>query len=116
MAAYEQRVPDRHHHHIEDTLFIDRRSAKRRFRASILEAWEHRCAYCGQEATTLDHVRPRSKGGQTDRANLISCCARCNSRKGSDDWQEWYRAQSFWYPEREGSIWIWLHQNVHATG
>ena len=115
MAADERRVPDRHQQHIDDTILIDRRSAKRRFRASILEAWDHRCAYCGQEATTLDHVRPRSKGGQTDRANLISCCARCNSRKGSDDWQEWYRAQSFWDPEREGSIWIWLHQNVRAA-
>jgi hypothetical protein len=28
MAAYEQRVPDRHHHHIDDTILIDRRSAK----------------------------------------------------------------------------------------
>lgn len=114
MAADEQRVPDRHHF-IEDCYLVTRRSAKRRFRASILEAWGHRCAYCGQDATTLDHVRPRSKGGQTDRANLISCCARCNSKKGSTDWQEWYRAQSFWDPEREGSIWIWLHQNVRSA-
>jgi 5-methylcytosine-specific restriction endonuclease McrA len=116
MAAYEQRVPDRHHHHIDDTILIDRRSAKRRFRASILEAWEHRCAYCGKPATTLDHVRPRSKGGETTRQNLISCCASCNSRKGSTDWVEWYREQTFWDAEMEGSIWIWLHQNVHATG
>jgi|TARA_S200002703_G_scaffold110695_1_gene96312 5-methylcytosine-specific restriction endonuclease McrA len=98
-------------HCIDGTVLVSRRHAKRQFRQSILEAWEHRCAYCGKPATTLDHVRPRSKGGQTDRANLISCCASCNSRKGSDDWVVWYRLQPFWTAEAEGTIWLWLHQD-----
>jgi Restriction endonuclease len=98
-------------HCIDGCYLVPRRHAKRQFRQSILEAWEHRCAYCGKPATTLDHVRPRSKGGQTDRANLISCCASCNSRKGSDDWVAWYRLQPFWTAEAEGTIWLWLHQD-----
>lgn len=47
------------------------------------------CAYCGANlaalppnALTLDHVRPRSKGGSNAPSNLILACARCNfSRK-----------------------------------
>lgn len=97
-------------HCIDGTVFITRRSAKKQFRHSILESWHHSCAYCENDATTLDHVRPRSKGGETKRNNLISCCANCNSKKGSDDWVQWYRRQEFWSAENEATIWIWLHQ------
>ncbi|NDD44878.1 MAG: HNH endonuclease [Synechococcaceae bacterium WB9_4xC_028] len=100
---------------IDGSILVPRRRAKREFRQSILEAWEHRCAYCDRPATTLDHVRPRSKGGETTRQNLISCCASCNSRKGSYDWVTWYRTQPFWEAEREGTIWIWLHQNINTA-
>lgn len=31
---------------------------------------------------TIDHVRPLSKGGTNDRANLRVICNRCNSKKG----------------------------------
>ncbi|MHC5182274.1 MAG: HNH endonuclease [Planctomycetota bacterium] len=98
-------------HCIDGTVLISRRRAKRQFRQSILEAWNHACAYCEKPATTLDHVRPRSKGGETSRNNLISCCANCNCRKGSYEWVYWYRTQPFWTAEREATIWIWLHQN-----
>src|ERR1700749_3058714 len=33
-------------------------------------------------AVTLDHVIPRSKGGQTNEANLKVACAPCGNRKG----------------------------------
>ncbi|NBX10444.1 MAG: HNH endonuclease, partial [Marivivens sp.] len=50
-------------HCIDGSILVPRRRAKREFRQSILEAWNHHCAYCNKPATTLDHVRPRSKGG-----------------------------------------------------
>jgi len=31
---------------------------------------------------TYDHVVPRSRGGQTDWTNVVSCCMACNLRKG----------------------------------
>ncbi|AGH57643.1 HNH endonuclease [Cyanophage KBS-S-2A] len=98
-------------HCIDGSILVPRRRAKREFRQSILEAWNYHCAYCNKPATTLDHVRPRSKGGETTRSNLISCCANCNSRKGSYEWVEWYRLQPFWSAEQEGTIWLWLHQD-----
>jgi hypothetical protein len=38
--------------------------------------------YCGVRADTIDHVRPRSRGGQHIWTNVVAACARCNHRKG----------------------------------
>lgn len=42
------------------------------------------CQYCGRESRelTLDHVVPRSRGGQHSWENLVSACIPCNHRKG----------------------------------
>ena len=52
-------------------------------RKRVLDRDQHTCVYCGQEATQVDHVIPRAKGGTHDLDNLVACCATCNSRKGS---------------------------------
>lgn len=45
------------------------------------DAWE--CQYCGRKGSlTMDHVVPRSKGGDTTWENVVTCCASCNRRKG----------------------------------
>ena len=45
-----------------------------------------RCHYCGERfptsQLTLDHVVPRSQGGEDRWDNLVSACTSCNSRKG----------------------------------
>ena len=54
----------------------------RKVRASVLSRDGYICAYCGQEANTVDHVVALAKGGQPyDMENLVACCSRCNSRK-----------------------------------
>lgn len=35
---------------------------------------------------TVEHKIPRSKGGSNERENLLHCCARCNSMRGSLDY------------------------------
>ena len=41
------------------------------------------CYVCGGEATQVDHITPRVKGGDMwDMDNLAAICARCNQRKG----------------------------------
>lgn len=44
------------------------------------------CQYCGRRfpshELTLDHVMPRSQGGQSTWDNLVCACVSCNSRKG----------------------------------
>src|SRR3954451_11437604 len=43
-----------------------------------------RCVYCGTSAgrLTLDHVVPRSRGGDSVWADVVTSCAPCNLRKG----------------------------------
>lgn len=45
-----------------------------------------RCQYCGipfsQKELTYDHVIPRSKGGETEWTNVVTCCVPCNLKKG----------------------------------
>ena len=41
------------------------------------------CTYCGQDATSVDHVIPRSAGGDHSLANLVACCLKCNGKKGN---------------------------------
>jgi 5-methylcytosine-specific restriction endonuclease McrA len=51
-------------------------------RRAVLERDAHRCVYCGLRADTIDHVRPRSRGGPHHWTNVVAACARCNHRKG----------------------------------
>ncbi len=51
-------------------------------RRAVLERDGHRCAYCPARADTIDHVRPRSRGGEHTWTNVVAACARCNHRKG----------------------------------
>ncbi|MEA2505116.1 MAG: hypothetical protein QOG36_2159, partial [Actinomycetota bacterium] len=39
------------------------------------------CQYCGAAAENVDHVVPRSRGGQHVWENVVACCRRCNSNK-----------------------------------
>ena len=43
-----------------------------------------RCVYCGTSTgrLTLDHVVPRSRGGESSWENVVTSCAPCNLRKG----------------------------------
>ncbi len=52
-------------------------------RRAVLDRDRHSCAYCGTRADTIDHVRPRSRGGQHVWTNVVAACARCNHRKGN---------------------------------
>src|SRR5437870_5006676 len=44
-----------------------------------------RCVYCGSSGgrLTLDHVVPRSRGGESIWENVVTSCAPCNLRKGN---------------------------------
>ena len=55
-------------------------------RHTVFARDEHRCQYCGHRFPTnelsLDHVIPRSRGGNTTWENVVCCCVECNIRKG----------------------------------
>lgn len=69
-------------------LFYDRlpRLQVKFNRRNIYSRDHNRCQYCGKRFTTselsLDHVIPRSRGGQTTWDNVVCCCTVCNVKKG----------------------------------
>jgi hypothetical protein len=94
---------------------LQKKSARKRFRRSILDDWPE-CAYCGRHnPTTLDHVVPRAGGGKHTRTNLIGACGACNLEKSDTPWFGWYRSQIFWTPEREDKILRWINQVDPST-
>jgi len=48
---------------------------------AVLRRDNHRCGYCAGRARTVDHIRPRSRGGPNTWSNLIAACSPCNTRK-----------------------------------
>jgi len=58
------------------------------FSRDILYARDHNtCAYCGDtfdwKSLTIDHVMPKSRGGQNIWTNCVTACRPCNHRKGN---------------------------------
>ncbi|NQE72074.1 hypothetical protein NG2371_06558 [Nocardia gamkensis] len=49
--------------------------------AGVLRRDRNRCGYCAGWAHTVDHIRPRSRGGPNTWSNLVACCAPCNTAK-----------------------------------
>ena len=56
----------------------------KRVRLAVLARDGYVCAYCGQDANTVDHVVSIKAGGDPlSLENCVSACRRCNSAKGS---------------------------------
>jgi len=55
-------------------------------RRNIFARDNNQCQYCGKKFPTselsLDHVVPRSQGGQTTWENIVCACVACNVKKG----------------------------------
>jgi 5-methylcytosine-specific restriction endonuclease McrA len=59
-------------------------SKYKKARLVVLARDGYTCAYCGQDATTVDHIQSIKSGGDpVSLDNMIACCKRCNSSKGS---------------------------------
>ena len=61
-------------------------------RNNILWRDKNQCQYCGviesPREMTIDHVVPRSRGGENSWSNLVTCCKKCNQKKGNRTPQE----------------------------
>ena len=59
-------------------------SGTKRMRIYIRD--KYRCQYCGEKRAprdlTLDHILPRSRGGDNSPVNIVTACVACNTRKG----------------------------------
>lgn len=63
-------------------------------RRNVLARDKYTCQYCGKSSKdktkmTIDHVVPRSRGGDSSWTNLVAACDRCNTKKGNKTPKEW---------------------------
>lgn len=58
------------------------------------------CAYCGDTdgPFTVDHIKPRSRGGKNSPRNLVVACKACNCSKGN-------RTVDEWIAKKHGGVW-----------
>lgn len=66
---------------------IPRRFSLPLSRRTVFARDHYTCQYCGDQPgkanLTVDHVLPRSRGGETRWENVTTACALCNRRKGN---------------------------------
>tara|TARA_R110000782_G_scaffold61405_2_gene126491 strand:- start:218 stop:706 length:489 start_codon:yes stop_codon:yes gene_type:complete len=61
-------------------------------RSNIIWRDNNRCQYCNKKFLscefTLDHIMPKSRGGENTWNNLVACCKKCNQLKSDRTPQE----------------------------
>ena len=97
---------------LANLIVLSPKSARKKFRESIFEAWEWKCAYCEKQlcdrTATIDHIIPKHKGGHNVRRNMICSCSDCNRKKGSEDWSEWYEKTMHYSEDKVQKITNWM--------
>ena len=111
--------------HCENDLLVNLivltpKSARKKFRESIFEAWHWKCAYCEKQlcdrTATIDHIVPKHKGGHNTRNNLACCCTSCNKSKSSSLPFSWFKkGHPLYSEERESKIKKWLEQKPQTV-
>lgn len=88
---------------LSNLIVLSPNNARHKFRQYIFEAWDWKCAYCGEQLTsqtaTIDHIIPKFKGGQHIRVNMCCCCSPCNKSKATSKLEDWYTEENEHYCE-----------------
>ena len=100
---------------LANLIVLSPKTARKKFRQSIFEAWNWKCAYCEKQlcerTATIDHIIPKHKGGHNTRNNLACCCNSCNKSKASELPFNWFKqGHPLYTEERESKIRKWLEQ------
>ena len=97
------------HHYLFNLETLSSSEARRLWRRKIKQRWDYECAYCGSDKDlTIDHIVPRSKGGNDFTKNVVCCCHDCNQSKSHTPWEDWYFSQEFFSMKRYNKINEWM--------
>ena len=97
------------HHYLFNLETLSSSEAKRLWRRKIKQRWDYECAYCGSDKDlTIDHIVPRSKGGNDFTKNVVCCCHDCNQSKSHTPWEDCYFSQEFFSMKRYNKINEWM--------
>ena len=95
-------------HYLHNLITMTSSDSKRLWRRAIKEHFNCTCVYCGENyeinELTLDHVKPRCRGGEDLTTNVVPACKKCNQDKGSSTLLRWCRETFGHRPIREQII------------
>jgi 5-methylcytosine-specific restriction endonuclease McrA len=68
-------------------------------RRGVFKRDDYTCQYCGckeREQLTLDHIHPKSRGGEDSWDNCTTACLKCNTKKGDKSLEDlgWKRPKT----------------------
>ena len=71
-----------------------KRALPQNVRKIILERDNYTCVYCGNNSGPfdVDHIFPKSRGGDDCFSNLVCACQTCNRSKNNRTPEEWREA------------------------
>ena len=99
-------------HYLQNLIVMKSSDAHRIWRKAIKEANNYECIYCGEKHyehdLTIDHVLPRTMGGNDITSNCVPACRSCNQSKGSRNWLTWFRGSFPPNHIRESLILNWI--------
>ena len=101
--------------HKQDAIYLDQLCPKinnKNWRDSLHKLTKNKCIYCGNPSESLDHLHPRSKGGESITSNCVPCCLSCNGMKSDSEVIKWYREQKFYDPRRSMAIRAWFNDEL----
>lgn len=77
-------------------------------RRAVLTRDDHTCQFagCDRRGTTIDHIRPRSRGGKHEWTNVVAACQKCNAKKSDKTLEElgWSLKRKPYTPK--GTMWM----------
>ena len=90
---------------METVSEVDQRREKEKARRLKRTHWWNKriqtglCHYChrnvGREQLTMDHVVPLSRGGKSNKGNIVPACKECNNKKKyllPIEWEEYLKS------------------------
>ena len=85
-------------------------------RENIYQRDNYTCQFCGEKfpfkELTLDHVFPKSRGGEDTWENIVACCKTCNQLK-ADRTPEEANMPLLKEPERPDDYWLFELSKIH---
>lgn len=87
-----------------DTIYIVKSEEDIIIKEEVLERDRYICYYCGKFGNTVDHLVPKSKGGEYTHDNLVCACQKCNCKKDNISEEEFRDIKIRLRRERERKI------------
>lgn len=77
-------------------------------RKALIARDKGKCAYCPNQGHTIDHVIPKSRGGEHTWTNVVLACSRCNQKKADNTLEEMGWTLSFKPYQPKTIVWFYV--------